>query len=238
MKYRILAIDDDKNLRENLRCALEREDYAVFTAADGLSALDILKENDDIDLIVADIGMPRLDGLDFLKRLRAGGSCIPLIFLTSRDEEIDRVLGLELGADDYLTKPFSVRELLARIKAVLRRSKPPAAQESHGAKRILRGQLAMDPERFSAAFADRELKLTITEFRLLSALAAEPGMVKTREALLEAAYPEDSYLSDRSVDCHIKRLRRKLSDATAPETLIQTIYGLGYRYADGREEEA
>jgi DNA-binding response OmpR family regulator len=237
MKYNILVVDDDKNLRESLRCALERENCVAISCSDGLSALSALSENEkssspcSIDLIIADIMMPRMDGIELLRVLRGSGNAIPFVFLTSRDEEFDRVLGLELGADDYLSKPFSIRELLARVKAILRRIERVRQGAKAAEARIVRqDELVMDMDCMSASWNDRELKLTLTEFRLLSSMAAAPGRVKTREQLLADAYPDDSYISDRAVDCHIKRLRRKLSDVNAPEDMIETVYGLGYRY--------
>jgi DNA-binding response OmpR family regulator len=232
---RVLVADDDKILKDSLCEALAREGFEAVPAHDGLAALEITRARGDLCLVVADIGMPRMDGIEFLRRLREDGSQLPFMFLTSRDEEFDRVLGLELGADDYLTKPFSIRELMARIRAVLRRYRPSGEREGPGERAITRaGRLLLDEGRFIASWEGRELALTLTEFRILASLARSPGTVKTRETLLSDAYPEDSYLSDRAIDCHIKRLRRKLSEARAPEDLIETIYGLGYRYtSDG-----
>jgi DNA-binding response OmpR family regulator len=237
MKYNILVVDDDKNLRESLRCALERENCTAILCSDGLAALSALSENEkssspcSIDLIIADIMMPRMDGIELLRVLRGSGNAIPFIFLTSRDEEFDRVLGLELGADDYLSKPFSIRELLARVKAILRRiERVREGAKAVGTRIVRQDELVMDMDCMCASWNDRELKLTLTEFRLLSSMAEAPGRVKTREQLLADAYPDDSYISDRAVDCHIKRLRRKLSDVNAPQDMIETVYGLGYRY--------
>jgi two-component system response regulator ChvI len=228
MKTRILIADDDSGLRETLRCSLESEGFGVTAAADGLSAQARLRSEPAIALSVLDISMPLMDGLELLKALRASGDTRPVIILTSRDDEFDRVLGLELGADDYLTKPFSLRELAARIRAVLRRAGPPGLPAQ--ARSLRAGALVLDEESFRASWEGRELRLTITEFRMLAALAARPGAARTREQLLEAAFPEDAYQSDRAADCHIKRLRRKLEQAGAPEGCIETVYGLGYRY--------
>jgi len=242
MKYHILVVDDDKNLRESVRCALERENCTAIARADGLAALEALSESEKnsseraIDLVIADIMMPRMDGIELLRRLRGSGNAVPFVFLTSRDEEFDRVLGLELGADDYLSKPFSIRELMARVKAILRRIERVREGRKAGEARVVRqGELVMDMECLCASWNERELKLTLTEFRLLASMASAPGRVKTREQLLQDAYPDDSYISDRAVDCHIKRLRRKLEESGAPQDMIETVYGLGYRYNRGAE---
>jgi DNA-binding response OmpR family regulator len=235
VKTRLLIADDDKNLRETLRCALEDAGFGVITASDGVAALSALASDAGLALIVLDISMPLMDGLELLRKLRASGDGRPVIVLTSRDDEFDRVLGLELGADDYLTKPFSLRELMARIRAVLRRSGAcPGGPYAADARVLRSGPLVMDEERFSATWQGGELRLTITEFRMLWSLATHPLAVKTREQLLEAAFPEDAYQSDRSVDCHVKRLRRKFIQAGAAGEPIETIYGLGYRYSAAR----
>jgi DNA-binding response OmpR family regulator len=227
IKTGILIADDDANLRETLRCALEREEFRVVAASEGLAALSRMRADPAIALAVLDVSMPRMDGFELLKELRRSGDARPVIILTSRDEEFDRVLGLELGADDYLTKPFSIRELAARIKAVLRRASGGAGKE---ARTLRAGGLFLDEESFRAAWEGRDIRLTITEFRILASLAARPGTVRTREALIEAAFPDDGYQSDRAVDCHIKRLRKKIAVNGAPEGAIETVYGLGYRF--------
>lgn len=240
----ILVADDDANLRASVRTALEREGLRVGEAADGLAAREAIRAPASRpDLVVLDISMPRLNGLDLLKELRASGDAIPVIFLTSRDEELDRVLGLELGADDYLPKPFSLRELTARVRAVLRRSEFRLAGKARGdgagsaspwacgaaTTRRVFGALSLDPEYFRAFWGPVELDLTVTEFRVLDCLLELPGAAKTREAIVARAYPSETYLSDRVIDCHIKRLRRKLREAGAGDDLIETVYGLGYR---------
>lgn len=236
----VLVADDDANLRASVRMALEREGFPVTEAADGIEARDVLKSAADRPrLVVLDISMPRMNGLDLVRELRAAGDAVPVIFLTSRDEELDRVLGLELGADDYLPKPFSLRELTARVRAVLRRSEtrvPGRTSAAAAAASVprLRGSgasapLGLDQEAFRAYWEDRELDLTVTEFRILECLADRPGAARNRESIVARAYPEGVYLSDRVVDSHVKRLRRKLRDAGAPEELIETVYGLGYR---------
>jgi DNA-binding response OmpR family regulator len=227
----VLVADDDANLRSSVRTALERDGFRVIEASDGVEALTSLRSIPGPDLAVLDISMPRLNGLDLVRQLRAAGDPVPVIFLTSRDEELDRVLGLELGADDYLPKPFSLRELVARIRAVLRRS---AVRSSARGPLVLRGSgalesLGIDRDGFRAFWAEQELDLTVTEFRILDCLAESPGAAKSREAIIARCYPEGVYLSDRVIDCHVKRLRRKLREAGAGEDLIETIYGLGYR---------
>lgn len=239
----VLVVDDDDNLRLSLRAALEREGFRVAEAADGIEARGLLSRAADRPrLVVLDISMPRLNGLDLLRELRAAGDAVPVVFLTSRDEEVDRVLGLELGADDYLPKPFSLRELTARVRAVLRRSgsrsssadAAPGASAAASCRAFLRGEgsaapLLLDLDSYRSFWADRELDLTLTEFRILECLADRPGTAKTREAVIARAYPDGTYLSDRAVDCHVKRIRRKLREAGADGDLIETVYGLGYR---------
>ena len=222
-----MIADDDANLRETLRCALEREEFRVVAAAEGLAALSRMRADEGIALAVLDVSMPRMDGFELLKELRRSGDDRPVIILTSRDEEFDRVLGLELGADDYLTKPFSIRELAARIKAVLRRS---STEGTHEARPLRAGGLFLDEESFRASWEGHQLSLTITEFRILASLASRPGTVRTRESLIGTAFPDDGYQSDRAVDCHIKRLRKKLAQRGASEGAIETVYGLGYRF--------
>lgn len=242
----VLVADDDDNLRASVRASLEREGFGVREARDGVEARDILAEGsgpaDRPSLVILDISMPRLSGLDLLRELRNRGDTIPVIFLTSRDEELDRVLGLELGADDYLPKPFSLRELAARVRAVLRRAdaraggRPagtgipggtaPAGGRSSGEAA---GSLALDRDGFRAFWAGSELDLTVTEFRILDCLAERPGSARTRDSIVARAWPGGVYLSDRVVDCHVKRLRRKLREAGAGDEAIETVYGLGYR---------
>ena len=238
---RIACVDDEETLRTTLSYALSREGYLVDTYADGIDAWEAFRARLP-DLAVIDIIMPGMDGLDLCRKIREKSDACPIIFLTSKDEEIDRVLGLEIGGDDYLCKPFSMRELIARIKVILRRvgAGVPAADgvtagsgTYRGGESLLRGNLRIDPLRYTASWNGRELVLTVTEFRLLHALAADPRVVKTREQLLEAAYPEDLYVSDRAVDSHIKRIRRKILDMDSGFDAIETVYGLGYRYHPG-----
>jgi two-component system response regulator ChvI len=232
---RIALVDDEENIRETVGFALRREGYRVDCYADGAAAWEALGGGKPAlpDVAVLDILMPRMDGLELCRRLRAVSEALPILFLSSKDEEIDRVIGLELGADDYLCKPFSMRELIARVKVLFRRL---ALAAGDGQARTVRvGELELDLDRYQASWQGRALPLTVTEFSILQALARRPGHVKTREQLIQEGYPHDTYVSDRSIDSHIKRLRRKL-EAVAPEFAgIETVYGLGYRY---REAEA
>jgi two-component system response regulator ChvI len=225
----IALVDDEESLRETVGFALRREGYRVESFADGLAAWQTF-ERSLPDLAILDVTMPRMDGLELCRRLRALSERLPILFLTSRDEEFDRVLGLELGADDYLCKPFSMRELAARVKVLLRRAahrqEPPGGEE-----RILEaGRLRLDLPRYQAFWNGVPLPLTVTEFTLLHALARRPGHVKSRAQLLEEGYPHDAYASDRTIDSHVKRLRRKISEADPSFDPIETVYGLGYRF--------
>jgi two-component system, OmpR family, response regulator ChvI len=228
---RVLVADDEANLLTNLCFAFRSEGYEVEGFPDGESAWASFQSRRP-DLVVLDILMPRADGIEVLRRIRGVDAGVPVMFLTSKDEEFDKVLGLELGADDYLCKPFSLRELEARARALLRRSRhgssasvcDPAASYPLSAS-----GLDLDPERFEARAGGVAMRLTVTEFRLLACLVAAPGVVKSRDALVAAAYPEETYLSDRAIDCHIKRLRRKIAEAGCDPGAVETIYGLGYR---------
>jgi len=225
----IALVDDEESLRETVGFALRREGYRVESFADGLSAWQTF-ERSLPDLAILDITMPRMDGLELCRRLRALSERLPILFLTSRDEEFDRVLGLELGADDYLCKPFSMRELAARVKVLFRRAahrlELPGADE-----RVLEaGRLRLDLPRYQAFWNGVPLPLTVTEFTLLHALARRPGHVKSRAQLLEEGYPHDAYASDRTIDSHVKRLRKKLAEADPSFDPIETVYGLGYRF--------
>jgi two-component system response regulator ChvI len=226
---RIALVDDEESLRETVGFALRREGYRVEVHPDGLAAWESFKR-DLPDLAILDVLMPRMDGLELCRRLRALSERLPILFLTSRDEELDRVLGLELGADDYLCKPFSMRELAARVKVLLRRAahrREPVGDE----ERILEaGRLRLDLKRYQAHWAGVPVSLTVTEFLLLQALARHPGHVKTRAQLLEEGYPHDAYASDRTIDSHVKRLRKKLAEAEPGFDGIETVYGLGYRF--------
>jgi two-component system response regulator ChvI len=226
----IALVDDETSLRETVAFALGREGYRVVQFADGLAAWRSFEQTLP-DLAVLDILMPEMDGLELCRRLRSLSERLPILFLTSRDEELDRVLGLELGADDYLCKPFSMRELATRVKVLLRRAKMRAEPEAGGAgRRLERGRLRLDLDRYQAVLAEVPIALTVTEFTLLHALVLHPGHVKTRAQLIAAAYPNDAYVSDRTIDSHVKRLRRKLAGADPSFSPIETVYGLGYRW--------
>jgi two-component system OmpR family response regulator len=219
---KILVVDDDPHIRSVLRFALERAGFAVAEAADGAAALAAVPREKP-DLLLLDVVMPELDGTEVCRRLRRD-SAVPVIFLSSRDEELDRILGLELGGDDYVTKPFSPREVVARVRAVLRR--PRAEPEAEAA--IQRGRLALHPDRFEALWDGTPLPLTVTEFAILRALAATPGRVLTRDALMDVAYPDRRVVSDRTIDSHVRHLRAKFSAVGGDP--IGTVHGLGYRF--------
>jgi two-component system response regulator ChvI len=232
----IALVDDDRNILTTLSIALQAEGFATRVYSDGEAALKALTENPP-DLAVFDIKMPRMDGMELLVRLRET-SDLPVIFLTSKDEEQDEAAGLALGADDYITKPFSQRLLLARIRAILRRAGPSPAGtpgETPGATgpMIERGRLAMDPARHRVTWDGAPVSLTVTEFLILEALAARPGVIKSRNQLMDAAYPDDVFVDDRTVDSHIKRLRRKFRAVDPEFGAIETLYGAGYSYSDG-----
>jgi len=226
----IALVDDEESLRETVGFALRREGYKVDVYTDGLEAWRAF-EAALPDLVVLDILMPRMDGLELCRRLRALSERLPILFLTSRDEEFDRVLGLELGADDYLCKPFSMRELAARVKVLLRRAAQRDEPAGGAEERVVQaGRLKLDLRRYQAFWGEAPIPLTVTEFTLLHALARHPGHVKTRAQLMEEGYPNDAYVSDRTIDSHIKRLRKKLADADPSFDAVETVYGLGYRF--------
>jgi two-component system, OmpR family, response regulator ChvI len=235
MSATIALVDDDRNILTSVSIALQAEGFAVRVYSDGEAALKALTENPP-DLAVLDIKMPRMDGMELLRRLREK-SAIPAIFLTSKDDELDEALGLALGADDYITKPFSQRLLIARIRAILRRSDMRARPVSEDtpetrAEKIVRGRLAMDPARHRVTWDGRDVTLTVTEFLLLEALAQRPGFVKSRDQLMDTAYQDDVYVDDRTIDSHIKRLRRKFRAVDADFKAIETLYGVGYRFSE------
>jgi two-component system response regulator ChvI len=209
---------------------MEAEGFRVQTYTDGASALDGLKANPP-DLAIFDIKMPRMDGMELLRRLRQK-SDLPVIFLTSKDEEIDEVLGLRMGADDFIRKPFSQRLLLERIRAILRRADGGGPKGEGQAERIVRGELVLDPSRHQCTWKGKEVHLTVTEFLLLKSLAERPGHVKNRDQLMDAAYGETIYVDDRTIDSHIKRVRRKFREVDGEFEQIETLYGIGYRYRD------
>ncbi len=231
-KSTIALVDDERSILTSLRMALEAEGYKVRTYNDGVSALDALND-DPVDLAVLDIKMPRMDGMELLRRLRQK-SDMPVIFLTSKDEEIDELFGLKMGADDYIAKPFSQRLVVERVKAVLKRSQPrDGTSGASDATQILeRGQLKLDPERHTCHWDNRPVTLTVTEFLILQALAQRPGVVKTRDALMDAAYDDQVYVDDRTIDSHIKRLRKKFKVVDDDFDVIETLYGVGYRFKE------
>ncbi len=233
----IALVDDDRNILTTVSIGLQAEGFATRVYSDGEAALKALLENPP-DLAVCDIKMPRMDGLELLQKLRAK-SALPVIFLTSKDEEPDEALGLAMGADDYIAKPFSQRLLVARIRAILRRTELVRSEaeaqpdEVDGIETIQRGRLEMDPVRHKVSWAGRPVSLTVTEFLILEALATRPGVIKSRNQLMDAAYSDDVFVDDRTIDSHIKRLRRKFRAADRDFGAIETLYGAGYSFADG-----
>jgi two-component system response regulator ChvI len=228
----IALVDDDRNILTSVSLSMEAEGFRVQTYTDGASALDGLKANPP-DLAIFDIKMPRMDGMELLRRLRQK-SDLPVIFLTSKDEEIDELFGLKMGADDFIRKPFSQRLLVERVKAILRRSNPKeaGAQKETEAKILERGRLKMDPERHTCTWDNTPVTLTVTEFLILQALATRPGVVKSRNALMDAAYDDQVYVDDRTIDSHIKRLRKKFKVVEPEFEMIETLYGVGYRFRE------
>jgi two-component system response regulator ChvI len=224
----IALIDDDENILTSVSIALESEGYGVSTFTDGAAALDGIAAVNP-DLVVSDVKMPRMDGVELLRRLRQQSS-IPFIFLTSKDEEIDEMLGLTMGADDYVKKPFSQRLLLERIKAVLRRAANDALPAREGDEALKRGSLTLDPPQHACSWKGEAVTLTVTEFLILHALAARPGFVKSRDALMDAAYDDQVYVDDRTIDSHIKRIRKKFRVVDPSFDGIETLYGVGYKY--------
>lgn len=235
----IALVDDDRNILTTVSIALQAEGFATRVYSDGEAALSALLQNPP-DLAIFDIKMPKMDGMELLRRFREHSS-LPVIFLTSKDDEEDEEAGFEMGADDYVAKPFSLRLLLARIRAVLRRS---AARRPQGpgeltlddeisGEVIERGRLQMDPARHHVTWEGRPISLTVTEFLLLEALAMHPGVIKSRNQLMDAAYPDDVFVDDRTVDSHIKRMRRKFRAVDPTFSAIETLYGAGYSFTDG-----
>jgi two-component system response regulator ChvI len=229
----IALVDDDRNILTSLRMVLEAEGYKTQSYNDGASALDGLT-GEPPDLAILDIKMPRMDGMELLRRLRQKSE-LPVIFLTSKDEEIDELFGLKMGADDYIAKPFSQRLLVERVKAVLRRAQQPRegdGETAASAKALERGKLTMDPERHTCLWDGKSVTLTVTEFLILQALALRPGVVKSRDALMDAAYDDQVYVDDRTIDSHIKRLRKKFKAVDTTFDVIETLYGVGYRFKE------
>lgn len=236
MTATIALVDDDRNILTSVTIALEAEGFRVRTYPDGQKAWDALSKN-PADLAVLDIKMPRMDGMELLRKLREV-STMPVIFLTSKDEEIDQLLGLRMGADDYIGKPFSQRLLIERIRALLRRvdmntdngeAEVPIEEEEI----MVRGNLILDPMRHRVTWEEKDVTLTVTEFLILQTLAQHPGHVKSRDQLMDAAYTDDVYVDDRTIDSHIKRLRKKFRLVDGEFSAIETLYGVGYRYKEG-----
>jgi two-component system, OmpR family, response regulator ChvI len=228
----IALVDDDRNILTSVGMTLEAEGYQVQKYSDGAAALTGLQEQPP-DMAIFDIKMPRMDGMELLRRIRQKTD-LPVIFLTSKDDEIDELFGLKMGADDFIKKPFSQRLLVERVKAVLRRAvaRDPATQSSEPTKAIERGKLVMDPDRHSCTWDGRPVTLTVTEFLILQSLAMRPGIVKSRDALMDAAYDDQVYVDDRTIDSHIKRLRKKFKAVDDDFESIETLYGVGYRFKE------
>ena len=227
MTHTIALVDDDQNILASLSAALEDEGYRVDTYVDGLEALEGIFRK-PVDLAILDIKMPKMDGMELLGNLRQKND-VPVIFLTSKDDEVDEVMGLRMGADDYIKKPFSQRLLMERVHAVLRRHELQS-QDNSGGEVMRRGDLVLDKSRHLCAWKDTEVNLTVTEFLLVEALARRPGHVKNRDQLIDAAYGEHIYVDDRTIDSHVKRLRRKFKAVDEEFAEIETLYGVGYRY--------
>ena len=233
----IALVDDDRNILTSVSIALQAEGFLTRVYTDGQTAIKAFADNPP-DLGVFDIKMPHMDGMELLRRVRESSN-MPVIFLTSKDDELDEALGLAMGADDYISKPFSQRLLIARIRALLRRQElarggEPSVNESGQEEMPLieRGRLVMDPARHKVLWDDRPVTLTVTEFLILEALAQRPGVVKSRNQLLDVAYQDDVYVDDRTIDSHIKRIRRKFRSVDPEFDAIETLYGVGYRFGE------
>jgi two-component system, OmpR family, response regulator ChvI len=229
----IALVDDDQNILTSVSMALEAEGYRTVSYTDGLSALDGFNQSVP-DLAILDIKMPRMDGTETLRRLREK-SDLPVIFLTSKEEEFDELLGFKMGADDFIRKPFSHRLLAERVRAVLRRFGSKAtsvSKDTDTAKLVERGDLLIDPEKHLCTWKGQPIAFTVTEFLILQALTARAGVVKSRDALMDAAYDDQTYVDDRTIDSHVKRLRKKFREADGAFDMIDTLYGVGYRFKE------
>ena len=232
MASTIALVDDDRNILTSVSMALEAEGFAVRCFSDGAEALGGVTAQ-PVDLAVLDIKMPRMDGMKLLEQLRKQKCQIPVIFLTSKDDEVDELIGLTMGADDYIKKPFSQRLLIARIQALLRRGELAREREDgQGEPVVLRGPMTLDPGRHLCTWKGEPVELTVTEFLILKSLAQRPGHVKNRDQLMDAAYGEHIYVDDRTIDSHIKRLRKKFKAVDSEFAQIETLYGVGYRYRE------
>ena len=235
MSQVIALVDDDRNILTSVSIALQQEGFVTRVYSDAMTALKAIGDNPP-DLGVFDIKMPGMDGMELLRRVREF-SAVPVIFLTSKDDELDEALGLAMGADDYIAKPFSQRLLIARIRAILRRqdlakSEAAAPADAPEPELLVRGRLSMDPARHKVVWDGKDVVLTVTEFLILETLAQRPGVVKNRNQLLDVAYSEDVYVDDRTIDSHIKRIRRKFRAVDPQFDGIDTLYGVGYRFND------
>tara|TARA_B110000483_G_scaffold127168_1_gene152681 strand:- start:3650 stop:4339 length:690 start_codon:yes stop_codon:yes gene_type:complete len=228
MSEKIILIDDDSNILMSVSLSLRAEGWEVESFTDSEKGLIALQRNKP-DIAILDIKMPRLDGMQVLQQLR-NFSDLPVIFLTSKDDELDEAIGLRMGADDYITKPFSQKLLIERIRAVLRRGSLKDSNQSN--QLIKRGDLSLDPDRHLCKWKEDEIRLTVTEFLILHSLALRPGLVKNRDQLIDIAYGETIYVDDRTIDSHIKRMRRKFRVIDKEFDSIETLYGVGYRYRD------
>lgn len=233
MAANIALVDDDRNILTSVSIAMQAEGFVTRVYSDSEAALSAIIDNPP-DLAVFDIKMPKMDGLELLRRVREKSN-LPVIFLTSKDEELDEALGLAMGADDYIKKPFSQRLLIARVKSILRRAelvKSSDANDDELGEPLVRGSLEMDPARHIVKWSGKNVTLTVTEFMILEALANRPGVVKSRNQLMDVAYQDDVYVDDRTIDSHIKRLRRKFREVDSDFDAIDTLYGAGYRYSE------
>ncbi|GAA0483854.1 response regulator transcription factor [Parasphingorhabdus litoris] len=232
MAANIALVDDDRNILTSVSIAMQAEGFVTRVYSDSEAALQAILDNPP-DLGIFDIKMPKMDGLELLRRVREKSN-LPVIFLTSKDEELDEALGLAMGADDYIKKPFSQRLLIARVKSILRRAELVKLSDedanAEGLEPLVRGGLEMDPARHLVKWNGENVTLTVTEFMILETLANRPGVVKSRNQLMDAAYQDDVYVDDRTIDSHIKRLRRKFREVDADFDAIDTLYGAGYRY--------
>ena len=228
----VALVDDDRHILTSVSMALEAEGYQTQSYSDGVAALSGLQEKQP-DVAILDIKMPRMDGMELLRRLRQKSE-LPVIFLTSKDDELDELFGLKIGADDFIRKPFSQRVLMERIKTVLRRTRQKdLAVDTATPSRVLeRGKLTMDPDRHACAWDAHPVTLTVTEFLILQTLAQRPGIVKSRDAIMDAAYNDQVYVDDRTIDSHIKRLRKKFKAVDDNFNAIETLYGVGYRFKE------
>jgi two-component system OmpR family response regulator len=229
MSHRILVVDDDPHIRDVICFALKKAGMDALTAQDGAEALQRL-QGGTVDLVILDIGMPEMDGLEVCRRIRKQGDT-PILFLSARSDEVDRIVGLELGGDDYVTKPFSPRELVARAAAILKRTSRPPTDQTGEQKVIRRGDLVLDAPRFHAAYAQATVSLTALEFAIMRMLAARPGVVFSRDQIMDAAYADNVHVSDRTIDSHVRNIRAKFA-AAGCASIIETVHGVGFRLGD------